>query len=118
MSFSQRGPEVAFWEVTGAGLTCRTHLSERRLLSVGTKGLVNREPKVASAASGLSLQLPEVHCEFTAKVFAFQIRSSWARFCRIVRFYRLQFSISSLSSEPMEIPIPPAGTSFSSRITR
>ncbi len=39
---------------------------------------------------------------------AFQIRSSWAQFCRFLRFVRLEKSITYVFSIPLNIPTPPA----------
>ena len=38
----------------------------------------------------------------------FQIRSSWAQFCRFLRFWRVEKSISCVFSTAMNIPTPPA----------
>lgn len=37
----------------------------------------------------------------------FQIRSSWAQFCSIARFERVEFSITSVFSTTLNIPTPP-----------
>ena len=39
---------------------------------------------------------------------AFQIRSSWAQFCRFKRFWRLEKSITCVFSIALNIPTPPA----------
>jgi hypothetical protein len=44
---------------------------------------------------------------------AFQIRSRQAQFCRVLRFWRLEKSISCVFSIRLNISIPPAGTIFS-----
>ena len=38
---------------------------------------------------------------------AFQIRSSWAQFCRILRFWRVEKSITYVFSTSLNIPTPP-----------
>jgi hypothetical protein len=43
---------------------------------------------------------------------AFQIRSSRGQFCRVLRFRRLEKSISYVFSISLNIPTPPASTSF------
>ena len=40
----------------------------------------------------------------------FQIRSSWAQFCRFQRFERLEKSVSYVFSIRLNIPTPPAST--------
>jgi hypothetical protein len=45
-----------------------------------------------------------------AQKAAFQIRSSWAQFHGIVRFWRVAKSITYVFSTSMNIPTPPAST--------